>query len=66
MGAPISHTRRNKQHVLGTLRYYAGRLSAMDPAAPFGGNKMSGYGGESGKQHIEEYLNVKAVLVKTA
>jgi aldehyde dehydrogenase (NAD+) len=39
---------------------------AMDPAVPFGGYKMSGYGRESGKQHVEEYLNVKAVWVKTA
>jgi len=32
---------------------------------PFGGYKMSGYGRESGKQHLEEYLNVKAVWIKT-
>src|ERR1700745_1406685 len=38
---------------------------AMDPAVPFGGYKMSGYGRESGKQHLEEYLNVKAVWIKT-
>ena len=38
---------------------------AMDPAVPFGGYKMSGYGRESGKQHIEEYLNVKAVWIRT-
>jgi aldehyde dehydrogenase (NAD+) len=38
---------------------------AMDPAVPFGGYKMSGYGRESGLQHIEEYLNVKAVWIKT-
>jgi aldehyde dehydrogenase (NAD+) len=38
----------------------------MDPAVPFGGYKMSGYGRESGLQHVEEYLNVKAVWVKTA
>ena len=37
---------------------------AMDPAVPFGGYKMSGYGRESGKQHVEEYLNVKAVWIK--
>ena len=35
------------------------------PAVPFGGYKMSGYGRESGKQHVEEYLNVKAVWIKT-
>src|SRR6516225_787206 len=39
---------------------------AMDPAVPFGGYKMSGYGRESGIQQIEEYLNVKAVWIKTA
>jgi acyl-CoA reductase-like NAD-dependent aldehyde dehydrogenase len=33
---------------------------AMDPAVPFGGYKMSGYCRESGKQHLEEHLNVKA------
>jgi aldehyde dehydrogenase (NAD+) len=38
---------------------------AMDPAVPFG-YKMSGYGRESGKQHVEEHLNVKAVWIKTA
>jgi aldehyde dehydrogenase (NAD+) len=38
---------------------------AMDPAVPFGGYKMSGYGRESGQQHVEEYLNVKAVWIKT-
>ncbi len=38
---------------------------AMDPAMPFGGYKMSGYGRESGLQHVEEYLNVKAVFIKT-
>ncbi|MCW6511455.1 aldehyde dehydrogenase family protein [Lichenifustis flavocetrariae] len=39
---------------------------AMDPAVPFGGYKMSGYGRESGKQHVDEYLNVKSVWIKTA
>ena len=39
---------------------------AMDPAVPFGGYKMSGYGRESGKQHVEAYLNVKSVWIKTA
>jgi len=38
---------------------------AMDPAVPFGGYKMSGYGRESGLQHVDEYLNVKAVWIKT-
>ncbi|MBN9263286.1 MAG: aldehyde dehydrogenase family protein [Hyphomicrobium sp.] len=38
---------------------------AMDPAVPFGGYKMSGYGREGGLQHLDEYLNVKAVWIKT-
>lgn len=32
-----------------------------DPAVPFGGYKMSGLGRESGVQHFDDYLNVKAV-----
>jgi aldehyde dehydrogenase (NAD+) len=39
---------------------------AMDPAVPFGGYKMSGYGRESGREHIEEFLETKAVWIKTA
>ena len=38
---------------------------AMDPAVPFGGYKMSGYGRESGINHVDEYLNVKSVWIKT-
>ncbi len=37
----------------------------MDPAVPFGGYKMSGYGRESGREHIEEFLETKAVWIKT-
>jgi aldehyde dehydrogenase (NAD+) len=33
----------------------------MDPAVPFGGYKESGYGRESGSDHVAEYLNVKTV-----
>jgi aldehyde dehydrogenase (NAD+) len=39
---------------------------AMDPAVPFGGYKMSGYGRESGIQQLDEYLNIKAVWIRTA
>jgi len=37
----------------------------MDPAVPFGGYKESGYGRESGVEQIEEYLNTKAVWMRT-
>ncbi len=56
-------------HVAKSLRagsVWVNCYQAMDPAVPFGGYKMSGYGRESGKQHLEEYLNVKAVWIKTA
>jgi aldehyde dehydrogenase (NAD+) len=39
---------------------------SMDPAVPFGGYKMSGYGRESGAEHMAEYLNTKAVWINTA
>lgn len=39
---------------------------AMDPAVPFGGCKMSGYGRESGVEHMEEFLHTKAVWIKAA
>ena len=38
----------------------------MDPAVPFGGYKQSGYGRESGAEHMLEYLQTKAVWIKTA
>jgi aldehyde dehydrogenase (NAD+) len=36
---------------------------AMDPAVPFGGYKLSGYGSESGIQQLDAYLKLKAVWV---
>ena len=38
---------------------------AMDPAVPFGGYKMSGYGREGGSEHIASYLNIKSVWIRT-
>ncbi|MDB6000243.1 MAG: aldehyde dehydrogenase family protein, partial [Rhizobacter sp.] len=35
----------------------------LDPAVPFGGYKMSGYGRESGTEHMDEYLQTKAVWI---
>ncbi|TRC89600.1 aldehyde dehydrogenase family protein [Mesorhizobium sp. WSM4303] len=37
---------------------------AIDPAVPFGGYKMSGYGREGGAEHLGEYLNTKGVFIK--
>ena len=34
-----------------------------DPAVPFGGFKMSGWGNERGKESLDEFLNVKSVFV---
>jgi aldehyde dehydrogenase (NAD+) len=55
-------------HLAATIRagsVWVNCYQAMDPAVPFGGYKMSGYGRESGLQQMEEYLNVKAVWIKT-
>jgi aldehyde dehydrogenase (NAD+) len=37
----------------------------MDPAVPFGGYKMSGWGREMGEHSLDEYLNVKSVWIDT-
>ncbi|WP_407158763.1 aldehyde dehydrogenase family protein [Bradyrhizobium sp. STM 3557] len=70
LGSGVWTTNVSKAHqVAKALRagsVWVNCYQAMDPAVPFGGYKMSGYGRESGKQHVEEYLNVKAVWIKTA
>ena len=38
----------------------------IDPAIPFGGYKMSGYGRESGTEHMDHYLQTKSVVLKVA
>ncbi|SFK23863.1 aldehyde dehydrogenase family protein [Celeribacter neptunius] len=58
---------------IGRATYMSRRLKAgsvwinsyqlMDPAVPFGGYKMSGYGRESGTEHVEEFLNTKSVWI---
>ena len=37
---------------------------AIDPAVPFGGYRMSGYGREGGVEHLHEYLNTKAAFIR--
>lgn len=46
--------------VAGTV--FVNCYGAADIAMPFGGVKMSGYGRESGIQHVEEFLTVKSVI----
>jgi aldehyde dehydrogenase (NAD+) len=58
----------NKAHQL-SARLQAGSVwvntyHSIDPVVPFGGYKMSGYGREGGVEHLEEYLNTKAVFIK--
>jgi aldehyde dehydrogenase (NAD+) len=40
--------------------------NAFDPAVPFGGLKMSGFGKELDQNALDEYLNVKSVWIGTA
>jgi len=49
---------------LRTGTVWANCYQLMDPAVPFGGYKMSGFGRESGAEHMHEYLQTKAVLIK--
>ncbi len=51
-------------HALRTGTVWANCYQIMDPAIPFGGYKMSGFGRESGVEHMHEYLQTKAVVVK--
>jgi phenylacetaldehyde dehydrogenase len=49
-------------------RIDAGQVSfnmhaALDPAMPFGGNKQSGWGRESGKEGLEPYLKTNGISV---
>ena len=37
--------------------------NTFDPAVPFGGFKMSGYGRESGVHHLDHYFETKSVVV---
>jgi len=53
-------------HGLRTGTVWVNCYQAMDPAVPFGGYKMSGYGREAGLAHIDEYLNVKAIVTRIA
>ena len=45
---------------------WVNHYGAMDPAVPFGGYKMSGFGREGGTEHLESYLQTKGVWIRTA
>jgi aldehyde dehydrogenase (NAD+) len=68
LGAGIWTNDVNKAHyVSGRLRVgsvWVNCYQVMDPGVPFGGYKASGYGRESGRQHLEEFLNTKAVWLR--
>jgi aldehyde dehydrogenase (NAD+) len=49
---------------LRTGTVWANCYQVMDPAIPFGGYRMSGFGRESGVEHMHEYLQTKAVILK--
>jgi aldehyde dehydrogenase (NAD+) len=53
-------------HGLRTGTVWANCYQLMDPAIPFGGYKMRGYGRESGQEHLHEYVQTKSVMVKLA
>ena len=60
---------------LGTAHKLAQRLRAgtvwvnmyhaIDPAVPFGGVRMSGHGREGGTEHLDEFLDTKAIWINT-
>ena len=60
----INHAHRVAQG-LRTGSVWVNCYQVMDPAVPFGGYKTSGIGRESGREHIEEFLETKAVWIKT-
>jgi aldehyde dehydrogenase (NAD+) len=54
------------QHVAARLKtgtVWVNTYQSMDPAIPFGGYKSSGFGRESGRQHLEEFLETKSIVI---
>ncbi|MDX6745132.1 aldehyde dehydrogenase family protein [Actinocorallia sp. A-T 12471] len=51
---------------LRTGTVWVNTMLLFDPAVPFGGQKMSGYGREMGPHALEEYLDTKSVWIDTA
>lgn len=51
--------------LLRTGTVWVNTMLLFDPAVPFGGYKMSGYGREMGPHSLDEYLEVKSVWINT-
>ena len=52
------------------MRLHAGTVwvntyNQLDPAVPFGGYQMSGWGKEAGAESLDGFLNTKAVWINT-
>ncbi|MCX7864282.1 MAG: aldehyde dehydrogenase family protein [Novosphingobium sp.] len=45
---------------------WVNHYGAMDPAVPFGGYRMSGFGREGGTEHVDSYLQTMGVWIRTA
>jgi aldehyde dehydrogenase (NAD+) len=50
---------------LRTGTVWVNTYNLFDPAIPFGGHKMSGWGHECGPDALDEYLDTKAVWIRT-
>ncbi len=60
IGKAMTAVRRIRAGTIWVNHYFA-----MDPAVPFGGYKMSGYGREGGFEHIDAYLQTKSVWIRS-
>jgi aldehyde dehydrogenase (NAD+) len=58
-------TAQRMAKALRTGTVWVNTMLLMDPAVPFGGYKMSGWGREMGQQALDEYLEVKSVWIDT-
>ena len=68
VGAVWTSNMRKAQHLMRALRagtVFVNCYGAADPDMPFGGYKMSGYGRESGLEHLQDYLQTKAVFINS-
>jgi aldehyde dehydrogenase (NAD+) len=52
-------------HGMETGTVWVNTYRKFDPAVPFGGYKMSGWGNELGEAGLDEYLNTKAIWINT-